>query len=48
MVEVKSKGDITSNAQKAWLMELQNARVPAMVTRVLAEKEVAENGFGCG
>ncbi|CAN0219031.1 unnamed protein product [Pylaiella littoralis] len=47
VVEVKSKGDITSNAQKAWLMELQNARVPAMVTRVLAEKEAAEDGFGC-
>lgn len=41
VVEVKSKDDITSHAQKAWLMELENARVPAMVTRVLAEKEAS-------
>lgn len=40
-MEVKSKGDITSDGQKAWLMELANARVPAMVARVLAENEAA-------
>ncbi|CAM9123142.1 unnamed protein product [Ectocarpus sp. 12 AP-2014] len=42
VVEVKSKDDVTSHAQKAWLMELENARVPAMVTRVLAEKEASK------
>ncbi|CAM9529270.1 unnamed protein product [Ectocarpus sp. 4 AP-2014] len=42
VVEVKSKDDITSHAQKAWLMELENARVPAMVARVLAEKEASK------
>ncbi|CAM9883284.1 unnamed protein product [Ectocarpus sp. 13 AM-2016] len=42
VVEVKSKDDITSHAQKAWLMELENARVPAMVTRVLTEKEASK------
>lgn len=36
---MKSKGDVISNVQKAWLMELENARVPAMVTRVLTEEE---------
>ena len=39
---MKSKGDTTSCIQKAWLMELSNARVPAKVARVLAETE-AEN-----
>lgn len=42
VVEVKSKDDITSHAQKAWLMELESARVPAMVTRVLAEREASK------
>eukprot|EP00903_Cladosiphon_okamuranus_P011449 g10786.t1 len=42
VVEVKSKGDITSNVQKAWLMELQNAGVRAMVTRVLTDEEDEE------
>ncbi|CAM9136004.1 unnamed protein product [Ectocarpus fasciculatus] len=39
VVEVKSKGDTISKEQKAWLAELEDIGVPAIVTRVLAENE---------
>ncbi|CAM9857544.1 unnamed protein product [Ectocarpus sp. 12 AP-2014] len=39
VVEVKSKGDTISKEQKAWLAELEDIGVPAMVSRVVAENE---------
>jgi len=42
VVEVKSKGDTTSNIQTAWLAALAEAGVDARVARVLTEGEHAE------
>ncbi|CAB1111846.1 unnamed protein product [Ectocarpus sp. CCAP 1310/34] len=39
VVEVKSKGDTIRKEQKAWLAELEDIGVPAMVSRVVAENE---------
>eukprot|EP00752_Nemacystus_decipiens_P018678 g16744.t2 len=44
VVEVKSKSDVTSQVQEAWLRELKSARVPARVTRVWARSEWEESG----
>lgn len=43
VVEVKSKGDTISKEQKAWLVELEDIGVPAMVARVVAENEAVPN-----